>query len=145
MHRALIVFRVLLYSAAAYVLIDLFLITPNQDQDLKAFKKNPNQTYYEFYFKYNQTDSNWAALRTSPFLGNEIKLKKENPWEINPESIIAFKGYTISGFYLDPDLILDRSSFFIIQKNINSMAEHKDSRLKKLDAYSSITIIFEIK
>ena len=145
MRKVIFIFRVILYTAAAYILVDLFFLSPNENDRLRVFTKEKSKTYYEFYFSFNKEDSSWRALRTSPFLSEEINLGKESIWEMNPESMLPFKGYMISGFYLNPDLILDRRSYFTIQKNIDSIHEHDDPRLKKLNSYTPITIIFEIK
>lgn len=146
--KVLLIFRVLLYSAAAFIVYDTFFASKTESSQsgvqLRLFKKESSQAYQEYFIKYNEADSSWFALQTMPHLGAEIKLTKESPWKENSAiwDIFNERGLVLAGFYLTPDYALDAFSFKQIVKSIDKLKDHSDERLQKIHAKKELTAIF---
>lgn len=146
--KGILVFRILLYSFAAFIVYDMFFSDTNENIkrnfDLVALTKNESTVYYEFFLKKNEADSMWYALQTMPSLGRELKINAEGPWNAEGRFFSQFeeRGYEFVGFYISQTLALNAESFYKIRENITELTSHPDARLKALNPNKEFTAIF---
>lgn len=140
------VFRIILYTAAVYLLVDMFFLSsgPSAPQ-LKQLSIPKGMITTEYYVSINDQDSLWYILQTAPSPGVARKAGKTGPWD-EPSSVwqqLNQTGRQFIGFYVRPDYALDAASFQIIRSRIDSMKNLSSPTLSRFHRGSPVTLIFK--
>lgn len=139
------ILRIILYLGAAYIVIDMFLFNDNANTEskLSLYNKNSTSLYFEFFVSLDN-DSNWNALQSSPALGKRLNIGQFSPWKKPKEfeSFFESNNYIFVGFYVTPEMLLDRRSFYTISNKIDKLIDHDDKRLSALHPHKAFTAVF---
>ncbi|MCB0278985.1 MAG: hypothetical protein KDD94_05760 [Calditrichaeota bacterium] len=143
--KLILAIRIILYSAALYVVLDVFVFSSSApDKTLTVYEKSDTTIYWEFFVKFKTEDSTWVVIQTAPVIQSPIETGFREAWTSDFENWKVFTDMRLKlkGVYLTENVILDRKSFLILANEIDDVKNNDDPNLNKLHRYHSFTAVF---